>query len=79
MELKFDNAAALMEGWDLFDVEGRWQLQRIDDPAADATFLGYDKPKFKSDAKAIMFVARLARAGSVYHMFALELIGTLVE
>jgi hypothetical protein len=71
----FDNIQALREGWDLFDVEGRLQLQRIDAPS-DHEFLDYEKPKFASDADAIIFVALQARAGSVYHRRALEHIGT---
>lgn len=73
----FDNDQALREGWDLFEVDGRWQLQRIDDPAANG--LGYDMPKFASDAHAIIFVAERAASGSEYHMTALHEIGCLVR
>lgn len=76
--MEFDNAQALDEGWDLFDVDGRFQLQRIDDPAGHEC-LDYDEPKFQSDAHAIVEVATKARAGSAYHWKALALIGTLVE
>ena len=74
----FDNTQALSEGWDLFDVEGRLQLQKVDDPEADPS-LGYTEPKFDSDAEAIIFVAKQADAGSEYHMTALGLIGALAE
>lgn len=74
--MTFDNTQALNEGWDLFDVDGRVQLQRIDCPS-DHDMLDYDEPKFQSDAHAIVEVATLARAGSAYHWEALHLIGSL--
>lgn len=74
----FDNDQALHEGWDLFDVDGRFQLQRIDFPEDHGDLLDYTKPKFQSDAHAIVEVATKARAGSKYHWDALHLIGTLV-
>ena len=74
----FDNMQALTEGWDLFDVDGRWQLQRVDCPS-DLDFLDYDEPKFQSDAQAIVQVALWAYAGSRYHWDALHRIGTLTE
>lgn len=76
--MKFDPTQAQSEGWDLFDVDGRLNLQRIDDPAADA-FLGYREPKFPSDADAIIHVAKAADAGSAYHKEALCLIGSLAD
>lgn len=76
--MNWDNAQALDEGWDLFDVGGRLQLQRIDCPS-DHPILGYDEPKFQSDAHAIVEVATKARAGSKYHWDALHLIGTEVQ
>ena len=76
--VNFDNTRALAEGWDLFDVEGRLQLQRIDDPSAELS-LGYDQPKFDTDADAIIHVAKQADAGSAYHREALYLIGSLAE
>jgi hypothetical protein len=74
----FNNDLALIEGWDLFDVDGRLQLQRIDDPAGHEA-LDYTMPKFASDAEAIIHVAMRATQGSMYHRNALELIGTLAE
>lgn len=74
----FDDTPALREGWDLFDVEGRVALQRIDCPS-DHAVLDYDEPKFVSDAAAIIFVAMCAQYGSAYHLDALERIGTLAE
>ena len=73
--MNFNSTQALQEGWDLFEVDGRWQLQRIDDPEGNE--LGYDKPKFESDADAIIFVALQAHGGSSYHRTAIEYIGTL--
>lgn len=75
----FDNTQALSEGWDLFDVDGRLALQRIDDPAADPEFFGYSEPKFASDTAAILYVAGYAIAGSAYHLQAIDLINTLSE
>jgi hypothetical protein len=74
----FDNTKALSEGWDLFDVEGRLHLQRVDLPDT-VPELGYLEPKFESDAEAIIFVSKAADAGSQYHMDALHLIGALAE
>lgn len=74
----FDNTRALKEGWDLFDIEGRYCLQRIDVPSDDE-FLGYKEPKFASDSMAIIFVAQKAYQGSDYHWGALDRIGMLVE
>jgi hypothetical protein len=76
----FDNTQALQEGWDLFDVDGRLQLQRIDCPG-DHRHVGvdYDYPKWHSDADAIVFVARRAYDGSDYHYDAISRIGTLSE
>lgn len=74
----FDNTQALSEGWDLFNVDGRVQLQRIDDPAS-VEVLGYDEPKFASDADALIHLALHANAGSAYHRDAIERIGTLVD
>ena len=76
--MRFDNTQALAEGWDLFDVDGRIQLQRIDLPS-DHECLDYDEPKFQSDAHAIVEVATRARTGSEYHWRALHLIGGLAE
>jgi hypothetical protein len=75
----FDNTCALLEGWDLFDVGGRIQLQRIDCPTEHAPALPYTEPRFKSDAHAVIHVARLAGMGSIYHTLALEMIGALAE
>lgn len=71
----FDNSQALEEGWDLFDVEGRLQLQRIDCPA-DHNCLKYNEPLFPSDAHAIIHVALLADLGSKYHFDAISMIGS---
>jgi hypothetical protein len=76
--IHFDNAQAWAEGWDLFDVDGRLQLQRIDCPS-DHPDVPYDDPKFASDADAIIHAALQAHAGSTYHMNALQLIGALAE
>ena len=78
--MTFDNTQALSEGWDLFDVDGRIQLQRIDFPPDHGDLLDYAEPKFQSDAHAIVQVATWARVnGSKYHWDALHLIGALAE
>jgi hypothetical protein len=74
----WDGRQACTEGWDLWDVDGRIQLQRIDDPGSDPE-LGFTEPKFDSDADAIIHVAMHAALGSEYHREALELIGALSE
>lgn len=76
--MSFDNTRALKEGWDLFDVDGRIQLQRIDCPS-DHEGLGYDEPKFESDAHALVEVAVQARFGSLYHWHAICQIGVLTD
>lgn len=70
--MTFNEHQAETEGWGLFDVDGRLQLQRIDYPDE-----GDSAPEFDSDAHAIVWVARQAEYGSQYHMDALHLIGTL--
>jgi len=72
----FDNRQAISEGWDLFDVEGRIQLQKIDDPSV-LNDLDAINPLFPSDADALIWVALRAANGSVYHRGAIERIGTL--
>lgn len=74
----WDNTQALAEGWDLFDVDGRIQLQRIDDPSS-VEGLGYDESKFASDTHALIFVAKQADAGSTYHWDALDRVGELAD
>jgi hypothetical protein len=74
----WDGRQASTEGWDLWDVDGRIQLQRIDNPGSDPT-LDFTEPKFDSDADAIIHVAMYAVLGSAYHREALELIGALSE
>lgn len=64
---EFDNTQAMKEGWALFEVDGRYQLQRDDE--ADV---------FASDADAHIHVALQAHNGSAYHREAMERIGTRV-
>lgn len=61
-------ARAHDEGWGLFEVDGRWQLQRSD-----------DRNVFPTDADAVCYVADRAQGGSPYHRAAIEAIGTLVD
>lgn len=77
--MEFDNDQALNEGWDLFEVDGRLQVQRIDCPSDHVGVLDYTEPKFKSDPDAIIHIALKAWQGSSYHYDALARIGTLVE
>jgi hypothetical protein len=74
----WNSAQALQEGWDVFDVDGRCQLQRLDDPSSIEA-LGYNEPKFASDTDAIIYVALRAHEGSAYHRDALDLVGELAE
>lgn len=71
------NDQAFAEGWGLFEVDGRYQLQRLDNPA-DLPELGYEDPKFNSDMDALAHVVQQAVAGSVYHAEAMYSIGGLV-
>jgi hypothetical protein len=77
--MPWDNTRALNEGWDLFDVDGRIQLQRIDNPDEHMGLLDYTEPKFESDTHALIHVALLAHDGSKYHWDALDLVGKLEE
>ena len=79
--LKWDNAIALAEGWDVFQTDSEdgpslLAIQRLDDPSSIPS-LGYTAPKFKSDAVALRFVTERAVSGSVYHSHALYLNGTI--
>lgn len=53
--------AAVREGWDIWDSEGsengRWQVQRIDDPEAFYEATGFTPPRLTSDAEAFCIVA----------------------
>ena len=60
----FDSRQAVSEGWDLFDVEGKIEIQRIDFPD------GSD-PIFQDDPEAVRYVMRQAKNGSKYHQQAL--------
>jgi hypothetical protein len=64
----WDNTQAIAEGWSLFEVEGRYQLQKDDEAG-----------KFDTDAAAIVFVSLQAAAGSQYHWDALHRIGEAVK
>lgn len=71
--MTFDSYIARQEGWDLFDVDGCLELQRVDDPTSAE--LHYDEPLFDSDEAALAFVTKLAGIGSYYHQQALTYIG----
>lgn len=70
----FISNRALTEGWDLFEVDGRLQIQRLDNPAS-ITWLDYTEPKFEGDDEALAFVHRKVVIGSEYHRQALSLVG----
>ena len=69
----FDDARALSEGWGVFDCgcredgSPRIELQRIDSPACGT-------PRFQGDDAAWRHVVRQARAGSVPHQRALQMV-----
>ena len=73
---KYDDNQAKHEGWALFTNyggphDGKVMIQRLDDPQS----CGDDfpaEPVFKSDAAAIAFVRRKAKAGSAMHKAALK-------
>lgn len=64
----WDNSQAFSEGWGVFTVDGRFQIQRSDER-------GY----FTTDAMAIIHVALRAHDGSSYHLQALEMFGALAH
>jgi hypothetical protein len=55
-----DDAKAAVEGWNVFDAEGRMEIQRID-----------ELEMFESDAQAIDFIRERAVSGSELHQKAL--------
>jgi hypothetical protein len=65
----FDNAQAIVEGWDVFDVDstGYLEIERDD-----------EQGHFTSDAEALLHVVERARAGSAYHRAALSQCGIVV-
>jgi hypothetical protein len=65
---KFDRIAK-SEGWAMFDADGLWQIQAIDEPEGDNPLLS------GGDAEAYDLVARKAAAGSRMHILALFLEG----
>lgn len=65
---KTDKDRAREEGWGLFAVDGRYQLQRDDEAGV-----------FESDVDALLFVSAKAIEGSKRHLGALLKIGTLVQ
>ncbi len=76
---EFNPDVARSEGWDLFDVDGVFRLQKIDDPGNWDIDLGYTEPKFTDDVEAIIYVAQKAKDGSDYHWRALGLMGSKVR
>ena len=70
------NDQAFSEGWGLFDVDGRYQLQRLDNPE-EIPGLGYEEPKFESDMDVMAHIVLQAIAGSTYHAEAMYSIGAL--
>ena len=63
----YDANVGHAEGWGMFDVDGRWALQRDD-----------EKGIFDTDADALIYVAHQA-PNSELHRAAIDMIGTLVE
>jgi hypothetical protein len=73
--MKWNNAIALSEGWDLFqtDRDGNppiLEILKLDDPASIPE-LGYSEPKFECDEDAVKFVTNKAKT-SKYHANALK-------
>lgn len=62
-----DQTQANEEGWGLFSVDGRWQIQCVDEAG-----------KFDNDADALVYVARRS-AQSMYHRLAIIAVGQLVN
>lgn len=64
----FDRATAMSQGWDIFDTDGVFLIQRDDE-------LG----SFKDDEEAMNFVITKASTGSRLHLLALWLDGRAVD
>lgn len=77
MTIKWNNAQAWQEGWDVFDTGHSIEILHIDTPWEFAGGLGYDDPKFDSDEAAAAFVTERANAGSKYHKLALRFLESL--
>lgn len=73
----FYEQQAVREGWSLFNVDGRIQLQRLD--AIEISDHEMLLPLLASDADALQLVASKSSAGSQYHRLALTLVGTLAD
>lgn len=72
---------SLKEGWDLFNVDGILQIQKIDDPEGVKTDFGFkDEPHdFKDDSEAIRHVMDSALSGCIRSLLALYLSGHRVS
>ena len=74
-------AHAYYEGWSLFDADGQFDIQRIDDPdawidnGADPSLM---LNEFDSDDQALAWVMLCAIAGSEMHRAVLRLHGKLI-
>ncbi len=58
---------AMKEGWSLFDVSGRLDLQCVDEPEDGSA------PVFPDDESAIRYVVNRALKGSAFHLLAIYL------
>jgi hypothetical protein len=74
-KFKWDNLPANREGWDLFDADGVWTIQKLDDPEGVGEDRGVVVPELESDDVAREIVIQKALAGSKYHALALWLEG----
>lgn len=70
---------ALEEGWDLFNAEGYYAIQKIDDPYDLSQQLGIQIPTLESDADADRLAWMAKRCNCAYGVVAVELAGSLVE
>lgn len=64
----FDSTQAMSEGWDIFFVNGKAEIEKDDDVG-----------NFMDDYEAENFVVRMARAGSWYHTQALALCNIFID
>lgn len=71
--IEYNDYAAMLEGWALFECDdGILRIQRLDCPNEAIDTLP-EQPMFDNDDKAIEYVSTKAREGSEMHRAALKL------
>jgi len=73
------NERTARQGWLLFEAEGRFMIQRIDDPAEVREELRVDVPELRNDTEAIKAAVSAALRGDPLIMFLVWLHGKPVD